>query len=83
MNHEGHKEHQGEERVDDAPIPTEDKELAHRVIGSSKEVHRALGPAFLESIYRRALCHELSLLGIPFEYGKELLVPYKDTRLVR
>src|SRR5262249_23550951 len=61
-----------------APISVEIEELAHRVIGAAIEVHRVLGPGFLESIYRRALCHELSLRGIPFEYEKELLVPYKD-----
>ena len=64
-----------------APIPEEDEELARRVIGAAIEVHRLLGPGFLESIYRRALCHELSLLGISFEYEKELLVPYKDIRI--
>jgi GxxExxY protein len=67
--------------VDYAPIPEEDEELARRVIGAAIEVHRLLGPGFLESICRRALCHELSLQGIPFEYEKELLVPYKDIRI--
>jgi GxxExxY protein len=67
--------------VDYAPIPEEDEELARRVIGAAIEVHRHLGPGFLESIYRRALCHELSLLEIPYEYEKELLVPYKDIRI--
>jgi GxxExxY protein len=67
--------------VDYAPIPEEDEKLAHRVTGAAIEVHRLLGPGFLESIYRRALCHDLSLLGIPFEYEKELLVPYKDLRI--
>jgi len=64
-----------------APIPEEDEELARKVIGAAIEVHRALGPGFLESIYRRALCHELSLLGIPFEYEKDILVPYKDMQI--
>jgi GxxExxY protein len=64
--------------VEYAPIPEEDEELGRRVIGAAIEVHRMLGPGFLESIYRRALCHELSFLGIPFEYEKDLFVPYKD-----
>jgi len=38
------------------PIPAGDEELAHRVIGAAIEVHRALGPGFLERIYERALC---------------------------
>ena len=37
------------------PIPPEDEELVHRVIGAAIEVHRILGPGFLESIYERAL----------------------------
>ncbi len=64
-----------------APIPEEAEELARKVIGAAIEVHRALGPGFLESIYRRALCHELFLLGIPFEQEKDILVPYKDIQI--
>jgi GxxExxY protein len=67
--------------VEYAPIPDADEELARRVIGAAIEVHRLLGPGFLESIYRRALCHELSLQGIPFEYEKELVVAYKDIQI--
>jgi hypothetical protein len=40
--------------VDYAPFPAEDEELARRVIGAAIEVHRLLGPGFLESIYRWA-----------------------------
>jgi GxxExxY protein len=36
-------------------------ELTERVIGAAIEVHRALGPGLLETIYEEALCHELSL----------------------
>ena len=67
--------------MEHAPIPEEDEELARQVIGAAIEVHRLLGPGFLESIYRRALCHELSLRGIPFESEKELLVPFKDIQI--
>jgi GxxExxY protein len=67
--------------VDYAPIPEEDEELGRQIIGAAIEVHRHLGPGFLESIYRKALCHELLLRRTPFEYEKELLVPYKDIRI--
>lgn len=40
-------------------------ELAHQVIGAAIEVHRTLGPGFLESVYEEALCAELELLGNP------------------
>jgi GxxExxY protein len=54
-------------------------DLAAAVVDSALEVHRHLGPAFLESIYENALCHELSLRGVPFE--RQLVVPirYKGT----
>ena len=42
-----------------APIPAEDEQLAHKIIGAAIEVHRVLGPGFLEKIYERALVHEL------------------------
>jgi GxxExxY protein len=63
------------------PIPPEDEEMARKIIGAAIEVHRLLGPGFIESIYRRALCHELSLLGIPYEDEKPILVPYKDIHI--
>lgn len=63
------------------PIPPKDEELARKVIGAAIEVHRHLGPGFIESIYRRALCHELTLLGIPYEDEKPILVPYKDIQI--
>ena len=63
------------------PIPAEDEELARKVIGAAIEVHRLLGPGFIESIYRRALCHELTLLGIPYEDEKPILVPYKSIQI--
>ena len=59
-------------------LTEEHEELIQRVIGVAIEVHRHLGPGFLESIYERALYHELQLQGIPFEKQVDILVPYKD-----
>jgi hypothetical protein len=36
-----------------APIPSEDEDLAHNIIGAAIEVHRILGPGFLESVYEK------------------------------
>ncbi len=53
-------------------------ELARAVIGAAIEVHRHLGPGFLESIYEEALCLELVRAGITVERQKEVGVIYKD-----
>jgi GxxExxY protein len=53
------------------------KELSYKIIGAAMEVHRILGPGFLEAVYEAALAHELTLRGIPFERQKKLPVTYK------
>ena len=52
-------------------------ELAHIVIGAAIEVHKVLGPGFLESVYEEALCFELQMRGIPFERQAAIAVNYK------
>lgn len=41
------------------------------------EVHRVLGPGFLEAVYQAALAHELTARGIRFEQLKRIPVTYK------
>ncbi|MGB9872065.1 MAG: GxxExxY protein [Anaerolineae bacterium] len=53
------------------------KELSYAIIGAAMEVHRTLGPGFLEAVYQAALAHEFSLRGIPFEQFRRLPVTYK------
>jgi GxxExxY protein len=55
--------------------------LAHAVIGAAIEVHRHLGPGFLESVYEEALCVELADRGLAFERQKEISVLYKDREI--
>ena len=52
--------------------------LAGRVIGAAIEVHRHLGPGFLEAVYEEALSFEFRLRGIPFERQKVIAVGYKE-----
>ena len=55
--------------------------VAHDVIGAAIEVHRHLGPGYLESIYEEALCVELAGRGIRFERQLELGIDYKGKRI--
>ena len=55
------------------------KELSFAVIGAAMEVHKVLGPGFLESVYQLALEKELGLRSIPFQHQVELPVSYKET----
>lgn len=52
-------------------------QFAHAVIGAAFEVHRVLGPGFLESVYEEALAVELDLRGIEFRRQVPVAVGYK------
>ena len=51
------------------------------IIGAALEVHRALGPGLMESVYEDCLCHEFHLRGIDFERQVGLPVSYKGVTL--
>uniref|UniRef100_UPI0030DC8E63 GxxExxY protein n=1 Tax=Calothrix sp. NIES-2100 TaxID=1954172 RepID=UPI0030DC8E63 len=51
--------------------------LAYAVIGAAIEVHRILGPGFLEEVYKQALIIEFLTRGIPYECEKSVTVTYK------
>ncbi|MCA1829530.1 MAG: GxxExxY protein [Myxococcales bacterium] len=48
------------------------------VIGAAIEVHKALGPGLLESVYEFALEEELRVRAIPFERQKPVPIRYRD-----
>ena len=58
-------------------VPLEVERVATDVIGAAIEVHRCLGPGFLERIYEDALCLELALRSVPFARQVPLTVDYK------
>ena len=51
--------------------------LTRAIIGGAIEVHRVLGPGFLETIYERALCFELAARGLLVEQQVQVEIHYK------
>ncbi len=48
-------------------------DLSYQLIGAAIEVHKALGPGLLETVYHKCLKHELSIRKIQFQ--TEMVVP--------
>jgi GxxExxY protein len=58
-----------------------DNEITHEIIGAAIEVHKLLGPGFLESAYEGCLAHELRLRNLRVERQRAVPVVYKETNL--
>ena len=53
------------------------EQLAYRAIGAAIEVHRLLGPGFLESVYQESLEIEFQIRGIACQPKKPVAITYK------
>lgn len=53
-------------------------DLTDKIISACINVHKELGPGFLESIYHNALKIELERQRLSFESEKEVTVTYRD-----
>jgi len=86
MNHEDHEDHEGYDphgrrlrmRLP-SPLDAHAERAMTETIGCAIRVHRELGPGFLESIYRKAMCLELQATGISYEAERPISVKYRDT----
>jgi GxxExxY protein len=56
----------------------ENDKLTAKIIGCCFEIHKHLGPGFVEKIYSKALQHQLQLEGLTFEAEKEFNLYFKD-----
>jgi GxxExxY protein len=74
-NKKGGQQMNGKKAIKEPP-PEIDR-LAKIAIGCAIEVHRHLGPGYLEEVYEEALCEELRLQGIPFKRQHSISVSYK------
>jgi GxxExxY protein len=57
------------------------KDESYLIIGACMEVHKKLGPGFLESVYSEALIIEFKKMNIPFEHEKKLQIFYEGKPL--
>jgi len=57
------------------------KEECYKIIGACMEVHKELGPGFLEPVYQEALSLEFYIQGIQFEKEKDIRIVYKGKTL--
>ena len=48
------------------------------ITGAAIEVHKELGPGFLEAVYQEAIHIEMAQRKIPFDSQKSLRIRYKD-----
>jgi len=60
------------------PLDDETESVVEAIIGCAIRVHRELGPGFLESTYRNALCLEFQKDHIQFETEKPVVVRYQN-----
>ncbi len=82
--HEGHEGIEEHEKTNTrvgvrvpSPLSVEAERVMHRTIGCAIAVHRALGPGFLESIYRTAFGLELDARHLTFERERPVTVSYR------
>ena len=57
------------------------KDETYAIRGAVFEVHREMGPGFLEAVYQECMEKELTKQGIPFEAQKDLSLQYKGQPL--
>ena len=64
-----------------SPLAPEAEDVMTETIGGAIAVHRALGPGFLESIYKKAMRIELEAHNIAYECERPVKVKYRDVSI--
>ena len=57
------------------------KEEVYQIIGAAMEVHKILGPGFLEAVYQEALEIEFDLRGISYHSQPQISLEFKGRQL--
>jgi GxxExxY protein len=85
--HEIHERHENDVPTKEqgmrlpSPLSPEAELVMTKTIGCAIAVHRALGPGFLESIYKKAMCIELEAQNLRFECERPIRVSYRDIEI--
>ena len=58
-----------------------ENEIAHKIIGSALEVHKALGPGLLESAYQECLAYKLIQAGLQVEKERAMPLVFEGVKL--
>ncbi len=61
----------------------EHEALTAQIIGAAIEVHRRLGPGFLESVYEKALIIELKKRSLAVQHQMEVVIAYDGEEVGR
>ena len=78
MNHKEHEEHEEhKEYKAHAPIDAATERIVREVIGAGIDVHKQLGPGFIEPVYDSALRIELRHRRLHFEEQKSIAIHYR------
>ena len=91
-DHEGNEEHEGIEGRENSasrwppfrlpsPLSPEAESVMSQTIGCAIAVHRALGPGFIESIYRKAMSVELESRNVAYEMERPIRVTYRGIEI--
>src|SRR5688572_1380172 len=86
MNHDKHEGHEdgpsrGYRMRLASPLSPEADRAMTETIGCAIRVHRALGPGFLESIYKKAMHAELAATGLSYESERPVRVKYREIEI--
>lgn len=57
-----------------------ENEISYKIIGAAMELHKALGPGLLESVYENALAYDLKELGFEVKTQVPMPLVYKEVK---
>lgn len=57
-----------------------ENDISYKIIGAAMELHKALGPGLLESVYENTLAYDLKELGFEVKTQVPMPLVYKDVK---